>query len=173
MTAPLSVSRMTVTDAPGCARVLRSVADEGRWIATPAGTPLEELEARFVREATDEGTHAVVLRDGDEVVGSATVAPGGGARPHVLGMAIADRHRGRGGGGMLLDAVMAAAAGDERVGKVALEAWPHNAGAIALYASRGFVVEGVLRDHYAAPTGTGRWSSVVMGWWPSAPVAGR
>ncbi|WP_210493259.1 GNAT family N-acetyltransferase [Patulibacter sp. SYSU D01012] len=172
MASPVTVSRLTEADAPGCARVLRSVADERRWIATPAGTPLEQLEERFRRQAAEDDTHACVLRVGEEIAGTASVAAGGGARPHALGMAIAAPHRGRGGGSRLLDAVLAAAAADDRVAKVTLEAWQHNAAAIALYASRGFVVEGVLREHYAAPTGDGRWSSVVMGWWPGRPTPG-
>lgn len=163
---PVDVVPATLADVPAIARLMRSVADEERWISTLPGTPVERLRERFGRELAEAGHHHLVVRDGAEVAGLAAVLRTGDRTPHELGMSVGAAHRGRGLGGALLDALLASAAADPAVAKVALEVWPHNAAALALYASRGFVVEGVLRDHYRAPDGRARWSSVVMGWWP-------
>jgi RimJ/RimL family protein N-acetyltransferase len=164
--AALRVADATPEDVPAIARVMRAVADEGRWIGTAAGTPLATLEARFARAVADVAARHVVLRDaGDEVVGLAGLTRAIPRGAHELGMSIAPGHRGRGGGGLLLDAILAAARADEGVHKVALQVWPHNAAAIGLYVSRGFAVEGVLRDHWQRPDGA-LWSAVLMGWWP-------
>ncbi|MDQ3574430.1 MAG: hypothetical protein M3404_05830, partial [Actinomycetota bacterium] len=46
--------------------------------------------------------------------------------------------------------------------KVALQVWPHNHGALALYRKFGFVQEGLLRRHYPRRNGE-LWDAVVMG----------
>lgn len=46
--------------------------------------------------------------------------------------------------------------------KVELEVWPDNERAIALYASYGFEIEGLRREHYRRKDGSLR-SSVLMG----------
>jgi ribosomal protein S18 acetylase RimI-like enzyme len=165
----LPVRDATRDDVPAIARLMRAVADEGRWISTLPGTPVARLEERFAALLRADGHHRLVLDDGaGGVAGLCTIERTGERTPHALGMSLAAGARGRGHGGRLLDAALERAAADPDVAKVTLEAWPHNAAAIGLYASRGFVVEGVLRDHYAATVGPGRWSSVIMGWWPGA-----
>ena len=46
--------------------------------------------------------------------------------------------------------------------KVALQVWPHNAAAIALYERFGFQREGYLTRHYRRRSGE-LWDAVVMG----------
>jgi len=69
-----------------------------------------------------------------------------------------DRH---GIGAALLDAAIAwaTAAGAH---KMALESWPHNTAALALYQRAGFVEEGRKRNHHRRRNGE-LWDAVVMG----------
>jgi ribosomal protein S18 acetylase RimI-like enzyme len=78
-----------------------------------------------------------------------------------LGMAVADGWRGQGVGSALLAAAIdwARAHGAH---KVALQFWPHNTAAQALYEKFGFVVEGRLRRHYPRRNRE-RWDAVIMG----------
>lgn len=78
-----------------------------------------------------------------------------------LGMLVADGWRGRGVGSALLVAGIdwARQAGAH---KVALQVWPHNQAAIALYEKFGFGREGLLRRHYRRRNGE-LWDAVVMG----------
>ncbi|HEX8927664.1 MAG TPA: GNAT family N-acetyltransferase, partial [Actinomycetota bacterium] len=77
------------------------------------------------------------------------------------GMLVAPGWRGQGLGTALLRAGIAWARG---VGahKVALQVWPHNQAAIALYEKLGFQREGLLRRHYRRRNGE-LWDAVVMG----------
>jgi len=71
----------------------------------------------------------------------------------TLGMMVRPGRRGRGGGRLLLERLI----GDARAGgahKLALEVWPDNGRAMALYASAGFEIEGVLHDHYRRRDGS-------------------
>jgi RimJ/RimL family protein N-acetyltransferase len=100
-----------------------------------------------------------VLEDGRATVGMASVH----ARVRgvlSLGMAIVPAARGRGGGRALVHAVLEYAA-TTGAHKLDLEAWVDNARAIALYASSGFEVEGLRRDHYLRSDGRLR-SSLIM-----------
>lgn len=165
MPADLTVDVATPDDVPGIARVMRGVADEGRWIGTPAGTEVSALEERFAATIADPSAHVIVLRGEHEVVGLANLTREHVRGAHGVGMSIAADHRRRGGGGLLLDGLLEHATTNPDVHKVELQVWPHNGGAIALYVSRGFVVEGILRDHWRRPDGA-LWSSMIMGWWP-------
>ncbi len=78
-----------------------------------------------------------------------------------LGMMVASDERGRGVGSALLAAAIAWAR-DAGAHKVALQAWPHNEAAIALYRKFGFEHEGVLRRHYRRRNGD-LWDAVIMG----------
>jgi putative acetyltransferase len=77
-----------------------------------------------------------------------------------IGMCIVAEARGRGGGRLLMETVIAYALASP-LHKVQLEVWPDNARAIALYASFGFEVEGERRRHYRRRDGTLR-SSLIM-----------
>ena len=69
--------------------------------------------------------------------------------------------RGRGVGSALLATAIewARAAGAH---KVALQVWPDNQGAIALYRKFGFAQEGHLRRHYRRRNGD-LWDAIIMG----------
>jgi RimJ/RimL family protein N-acetyltransferase len=79
----------------------------------------------------------------------------------TLGMSIVDAARGQGGGRALLAAALAHARAQSHIHKVELEVFPDNGRAIALYASAGFLVEGIRREHYLRQDGTRR-SAVLM-----------
>jgi RimJ/RimL family protein N-acetyltransferase len=76
-------------------------------------------------------------------------------------MMVADGWRGRGVGSALMEVAIdwARAAGAH---KVALQHWPTNTAAVALYEKFGFVEEGYLRRHYPRKTGA-LWDAVVRG----------
>ncbi len=100
-----------------------------------------------------------VLEDDGRVVGEASVT----SRITgvlSLGMAILSEARGRGGGRVLMQAILEYA---RSVGahKVDLEVWTDNARAIALYTAAGFEVEGVRREHYRRADGSLR-STLIM-----------
>jgi RimJ/RimL family protein N-acetyltransferase len=141
------------------ARVIADVAPEGFLGAEPPVDVPARTE-RF-RELMSEEPPAAgwVLEDGPAIVGMASVHPR--VRGVLsLGMAILPVARGRGGGRALLQAVLGHA---ETSGahKLDLEAWVDNGRAIALYASSGFEVEGLRRDHYLRSDGRLR-STLIM-----------
>jgi ribosomal protein S18 acetylase RimI-like enzyme len=78
----------------------------------------------------------------------------------TLGMSILPEARGRGGGRLLLEAIVEHARA-RRAHKLELDVWPDNARAIALYASAGFAVEGLRRSHYRRRDGSLR-SALMM-----------
>ena len=113
----------------------RGVADERRYLKAIRRHP---HAAVFVAEA-----------DG-EIVGRLSVA----RDPHPasfhvadLGLMVVASHRRRGIGRALLQRAVEWAA-ESRVRKLELHVFPHNAPAIALYESFGFVREGYREDHY-------------------------
>jgi len=78
-----------------------------------------------------------------------------------LGMAVAAAWRGRGiGSALLADAIDRARKAGAH--KVALQVWPHNSAAIALYERFGFQREGYLTRHYRRRSGE-LWDAVIMG----------
>ena len=77
-----------------------------------------------------------------------------------LGMAIVAPARGRGGGRVLMDTLLRHVATTD-AHKLELEVWPDNGRAISLYASYGFEVEGLRRNHYRRRDGSLR-SSLIM-----------
>jgi RimJ/RimL family protein N-acetyltransferase len=155
----LRVRSAQLQDAEAMARVIAQVAPEGFLGAEP---PVDvSARTERVRELISEPAPAAawVLEDGEAIVGEAVV--------HLrvrgvlsLGMAILPEGRGRGGGRALLQAVLDHADASE-AHKLDLEAWVDNARAIALYASSGFEVEGLRRDHYLRSDGRLR-STLIM-----------
>jgi len=141
--------------------VLEAVGAEARWIGTEV--PLDRAaRAEGIRKdlANPEVFAGFVAEADGSVIGSIglRLAPYGVVS---LGMAILDGYRGQGIGPRLLDSGIAWA---RRAGahKVALEVWPHNERAIALYTKRGFIEEGRLQHHYRRRNGE-LWDAVVMG----------
>ena len=78
-----------------------------------------------------------------------------------FGMMVDPDRRGEGIGSMLLAAAVdwARSAGSH---KLALQVWPHNEAAIALYRKFGFQQEGLLRGHYRRRNSE-LWDALVMG----------
>jgi len=141
------------------AAIIAAVAEEG-LIGTEPPVDVEGRAQRFRATIESDGADAAwVLEHAGRVVGNAAVAE---RVPGVLylGMAILSDARGRGGGRALLNAALEYA---KAIGahKVDLEVWIDNARAIALYASAGFEVEGLRRDHYRRRDGCLR-SALVM-----------
>jgi RimJ/RimL family protein N-acetyltransferase len=156
----VTVREATLADVDGLVALVVAVAGEGRWIATEAPV---DLEARHhsIAEAV-QGDHAIVLvaEAGGELVGDLGLHL---ARYGVadLGMLVAAGWRGRGvGAALLAEGIERARAAGAH--KVALQVWPHNTAAIALYERFGFEREGYLRRHYRRRSGE-LWDAIAMG----------
>jgi RimJ/RimL family protein N-acetyltransferase len=140
----VEVRRGTPADIEGAWRCLDVVARERAYIDFLEGPPLEQSRS-FWTALIDKGHPFLVAVDGRTVVGWCDVVPL--ARPifaHVgtLGMGLLPAWRGKGVGGRLMTAALAAsrACGLERV---ELAVFAGNERARRLYERMGFVVEGV------------------------------
>ncbi len=157
----MHVRRARLEDADAFAAIVAAVAEEGRWILTEAPVDVPAFADRVrMTILAGEDSLWMAVRDGQVVGGlglHATRAPG----VLTLGMNLRADARGQGGGRALLDAALAHARAAHDVHKVELEVFPENGRAIGLYASAGFAVEGVRRDHYLRRDGTRR-SAVIM-----------
>jgi RimJ/RimL family protein N-acetyltransferase len=156
----MKVRPATIEDCEAIARGMKVVVDEGRWLATEAGTPVEDLEERFRAAVQWDGQFLFVLEDEGELVGSLGLHPSTVDGVLTLGMWILPEWRGRGGGRMLMEAALAAVPADAH--KVELEVFPDNEAAIGLYRSLGFEDEGLRRDHHRREDGSLR-SALLMG----------
>ncbi len=152
------VRNATVADIDGLMALRREVAGEGRWIA--AELPLdEEGDRRTLTESAERGSLFVAEHDG------ALVGMVGMHLPRYkvadLGMNVKDGYRGQGIGSALVEQAIewARSAGAH---KIALQHWPHNTAARALYDKYGFEQEGYLRRQYPRKNGE-IWDAVVMG----------
>jgi [ribosomal protein S18]-alanine N-acetyltransferase len=154
----MEVRPATIEDCEAIAHGMKVVVDEGRWLATEAGTPVEDLVERF-RAAVEWGQFLVVLEDDGELVGSLGMHPSAAEGVLSLGMWILPGRRGRGGGRMLMETAMSAVPAE--VHKVELEVFPDNEVAIGLYREFGFEEEGLRRDHYRREDGSLR-SALIM-----------
>jgi RimJ/RimL family protein N-acetyltransferase len=156
----IEIREATLADVDRLVELLVAVAGEGRWIGTEAPVYRDRRRRRMVEEV--EGEHAIVLvaeADG-ELVGELGLQL---ARYGVadLGMLVAAGWRGRGvGAALLAEAVDRARKAGAH--KIALQVWPHNAAAIALYERFGFEREGYLRRHYRRRSDE-LWDAIVMG----------
>ena len=119
-------------------------------------------EQLFVRRAAE----VVLARKDGEVVGFALFFHNfstflGKPGLYLEDLYVRPRWRGRGvGTALLAEAVdRARKAGCH---KMALQVWPHNAAAIALYERFGFQREGYLTRHYRRRSGE-LWDAVIMG----------
>jgi RimJ/RimL family protein N-acetyltransferase len=149
-----------IDDVPAMVQTLVLVAPEGTLGVQPP-VDVAVREAGLAALIAGEGPGAAwVLEDAREVVGHATVMPRPGGTL-ALGMVLRREARGHGGGRALIDRAVAHAR-EHGVHKLELEVWPDNGRAIGLYASSGFVVEGLKRDHYRRRDGRLR-SSLLMG----------
>ena len=156
----LTIRRATAQDAEGYAAVVAAVAAEERWIGTEAPVDIPALaeRTRVLLEAGDDVLW--VLEAGDRIVGTLGLHATRVAGVMSIGMCILEEARGRGGGRLFMETIMAHALVSP-LHKVELEVWPDNARAIALYESYGFQVEGERRAHHLRRDGTLR-SSLIM-----------
>lgn len=157
----VGVRRARPDDVDAIVDLFVAVVEEGRWLGTQSPVDRNVQRNRFLEEIekSSEAASLAALVD-DEVVGHARVD----LTPYKvagLGMMVDARWRGRGVGGALVRAAIAAA-GDLGAHKVALQVWPHNHVARQLYLRYGFAEEGVLRRHYPRRNGE-LWDAVVMG----------
>jgi RimJ/RimL family protein N-acetyltransferase len=156
----VTVRPATPADVDTLVAMLAEVAAEGRWIGTEAPVDVERRRRRLLEDV--EGGHAIVL------VAEAAGEPVGQLGLHLapygvadLGMLVVAGWRGRGvGTALLAEAVRRAR--EAGAHKLALQVWPHNTAAIALYERFGFQREGYLRRHYRRRSGE-LWDAVVMG----------
>ena len=157
---PVTVRPATLADVDAVVAMLVEVAGEGRWIATEAPVDVEQRRRRMVEDVEREEAIVLVAEVGGQVVGELGLYL---ARYGVadLGMAVAPGWRGRGIGSALL-AEAIDRAGKAGAHKIALQVWPHNTAAIALYERFGFQREGYLTRHYRRRSGE-LWDAVVMG----------
>ncbi len=161
MSTPI-VRDMRAADVPDALEMFARVADEGLWLGAQPGFDREQRRRAWLDGLADPMRRSLVVVDpgtGGVVGNGATHLARFGVAE--LGMTLAAEVRGRGWGGHLLDTLLAASV-DLGAHKAGLQVWPHNEAAIALYLSRGFVVEGRLRQHYRRASGE-LWDSIVMG----------
>ena len=157
---PVIVRPATLGDVDALVALVAEVAGEGRWIATEAPVDVEQRRRRMVEDVEREEAIVLVAEAGGVPVGQLGLhlAPYGVAD---LGMLVAAGWRGRGVGTALLDEAVRQAR-EAGAHKIALQVWPHNTAAIALYERFGFQREGHLRRHYRRRSGE-LWDAVVMG----------
>lgn len=157
-----SLRRGSSADVDAVSALHSAVAAEGLWIAAEA--PIEETPQRreaWCRTADDEACGAWFLAqdEDNQLVGYLAVIRVMERADFV--MAVAATHRGLGIGGALLDAAVAWCRATA-LSKISCQVWPHNGAALALYRSRGFLVEGRLRRHWRRRNGQ-LWDAMVMG----------
>ncbi len=154
----VTVRNATLDDLDELMAQRAEVAGEGRWIA--AELPLdEERDRKTFAESAERGSLFVAEVDG-EIVGML-----GMDVPRYLvadlGMQVRDGYRGQGIGSALLERAIEYAR-EQGCHKIALQHWPHNESARALYEKYGFEQEGYLRRQYPRKNGE-IWDAVVMG----------
>ena len=137
-------------EADEIARQYARMAEEG-WIAGQPPVDLAERAERF--RASIEAATTFVLEIDGRLMGHGGVNETHAKGVVTFGMAVMPEARGTGGGRALLDHIVDYA---RRQGchKVELEVWVDNARAISLYATSGFEVEGIKRDHYRRKDGS-------------------
>ena len=155
----MKVRAARIEDCEAIARGMKVVVEEGRWLATAAGTGVEDMAERFRAAVEWDGNVLLVLEEGGEPVGAAGLHPTAVDGVLSLGMWILPEWRGRGGGRALIEALLDAVPAGTH--KVELEVFPDNEAAIALYRSLGFEEEGLRRDHHRRGDGTLR-SALLM-----------
>ena len=156
----VTVREANLADVDALVAILADVAGEGRWIATEAPVDVERRRRRMAEEVEGDDAIVLVAEAGGTPVGQLglRLAPYGVAD---LGMAVAAGWRGHGvGTALLAEAVERARKAGAH--KIALQVWPHNAAALALYERFGFRREGYLTRHYRRRSGE-LWDAVIMG----------
>jgi RimJ/RimL family protein N-acetyltransferase len=158
--AEVTVRPLRETDLDALVELYAAVAAEGRWIGAEAPVDRERRRRRFAEDLQRDNTVMLVADAGGQLVGELGLLIAGYGVAD-LGMLVAEGWRRRGVGSALLREGIDRA---RRAGahKVALQVWPHNRAAIALYERFGFQHEGRLRRHYRRRSGE-LWDAIVMG----------
>lgn len=157
---PVTIRPARPGDLAAVVDVLWEVGAEGRWIGTEVPFDRDERRQRLARRLAGSASLMLVAESGARVVGQlgVDIAPYGVAD---LGMALLEGWRGRGlGTAMLRQAIDWARSRGAH--KMALEVWPGNQRAIALYRKLGFVIEGRKERHYRRANGEA-WTAMLMG----------
>ncbi|CAN5626188.1 hypothetical protein BH10ACT1_BH10ACT1_19470 [soil metagenome] len=157
----VAVRLATTADADAFVDLMVAVAGEGRWIGRELPLDVDDRRRAFLDGIEDPERLSLVATRDDVVIGSLGLEHDGIGHAG-LGMLLAADARGQGIGSALLVEAIAWADAHPVVHKVTLQAWPHNAAALALYRRHGFTVEGVLRRHWRRRNGE-LWDAVVMG----------
>jgi ribosomal protein S18 acetylase RimI-like enzyme len=158
--APVTVRPATLADVDAVVAMLVEVAGEGRWIGAEAPVDVSQRRRRMVEDIERDDAIVLVAEVGGEPVGDLGLHLAGYGVAD-LGMAVAAAWRGRGiGSALLSEAIDRARKGGAH--KIALQVWPHNRAAIALYERFGFQREGYLTRHYRRRSGE-LWDAVIMG----------
>lgn len=155
---PVIVREARPEDAPALIAYFRRIfAEPGINLITEVDefSPTVETESRYIREmARAANSLFLVAEFDDRIIGQLTLE--GGKRRNVrhsavLGITIADGWRGQGVGRRLIDYALDWARETGILTRIELHVFARNEGAIHLYETCGFVVEGrrresVLRD---------------------------
>jgi RimJ/RimL family protein N-acetyltransferase len=158
------IRRATANDLRGAFDVYEATAAEGKWIGAELPIDRGDRLRRWRESFIDSNAGAMfVAEDAGAILGSASVTWAGrcGSGLLELGMTVSPDRRRQGIGAALLEAciLFARSAGAH---KIALQVWPHNNAARALYRKYGFEDEGYLRRHWRRTNGE-LWDAVVMG----------
>ena len=156
----VELRRAREADIPALVGLIETVAAEGRWIATESPLDRERRAAGLrVRLARSDGAVFAAVA-GEAIVGEIWIScdwPG----LCEFGMAIVAPWRGKGIGHRLLAAAIAWAR-STGAHKIALDVFPHNDAAIALYEKAGFLREGYHPRHLRRKNGE-LWDVISMG----------
>jgi len=143
-------------DARAMAELMAAVAAERTGIATEPPVDIADRAALFARSAAE----SVVAVGGGRIVGMLHVEVSRHGFGEI-GMLVDRDWRGRGVGSALVRAAIDWARG-QRLHKLCLEVFAHNAAAIALYRTSGFVEEGRRVRQYRRASGE-LWDTIMMG----------
>lgn len=154
------IRAMSLEDLDQYLDLREAVACEARFIGAEA--PIDrsgDRDKTVARYVTAEDGCMFVATSAGRVVGTSGVSVQRGVVD--LGINVAREWRGRGVGSALIEASIDWAR-IQKAHKFALQVWPHNEAAIALYEKYGFEREGYLRKHWRRRNGE-LWDAVIMG----------
>lgn len=139
------IREVTPGDAEALVAHVEAMVAENTGTITLRKAPTLEQEREFIaKNAAAERAIVMVAMDGARVVGMLDLQAGEReTNRHVgrFGMSVAKEWRGKAVGRALLEAAIAKTREWPGFCRIELEVFPHNAAAIALYTSLGFVLE--------------------------------
>lgn len=175
MSAEFLIAPAVSSDAVGLISLRGSVVAEGEFLVAEAGEVAMAIDMMIARvrsqgvgdsgDAGRSGRCMLVARARHQVIGMVEVQPGGFKRTRHVGyleVMVRSDWRGRGVGRALMARVLDWVPFSS-ITKLALSVYAHNAPAIALYRSLGFVEEGRRVGEYRFSDGTLR-DDLLMAW---------